>query len=267
MVPTEVMRVTAALAWWNEQPEDLDACVRAMANIADRVVALDGAYARYPGATAQSHDDQVWAIRDAADDVGLQSLIHQRSLLWPGQVAKRAALLSLAARNADWVVVVDADHIIHADRDIARARLAALDAEGALAIEVAVHTPTNPDRSVEASSPGQWHRAHAGSTVSYPLLYRALPGLTVEQRHWWVAAEGLWLWGGDGTRPLAAHHTMAAEDYLVEHRTLFRTKEQIRASRAFLNDRQDVVMPLTGQEDDRPQLPRPVFDYVRRPAF
>jgi len=266
MAPDEV-RVTAALAWWNEAPEDLDACVRAMANIADRVVAMDGAYARYPGATPKSPEEQVSAIRDAADVAGLQSIIHQRSRLWPGQVAKRAALLSLAAADSDWVVVVDADHIIHADRDIAREQLALLDADGALAIEVSVHTPANPTRSTEASSPGQWHRAHAGSTVSYPLLYRALPGLTVEQRHWWVAADGLWLWGGDGSRPLASHHSMPPEVYLVEHRTLFRTEEQIRASRAFLNDRQDIVMPLTGQEDDRPDLPRPVFDFTRRPAY
>ena len=42
------MIVTAALCWWNELPEDLDRCIRAAALIADRVVALDGAYRRYP---------------------------------------------------------------------------------------------------------------------------------------------------------------------------------------------------------------------------
>jgi hypothetical protein len=41
---------------------------------------------------------------------------------------------------------------------------------------------------------------------------------------------------------------------------MMRTAEQIRLSRAFLNDRQKVV-EWTGQEDDRPDLPRPVYDY------
>ena len=50
------MIVTAALCWWNELPEDLERCVRGVANVADRVVALDGAYRRYPTGTARSSE-------------------------------------------------------------------------------------------------------------------------------------------------------------------------------------------------------------------
>src|SRR5207247_1053795 len=57
-VPKAIVNVTAALCWWNEKPEDLARCVRGVANIADRIVALDGAYVRYPGATVRSDEKQ-----------------------------------------------------------------------------------------------------------------------------------------------------------------------------------------------------------------
>ena len=37
------MIVTAALIWYDERSEDLERCVRGMATIADRVIAVDGA--------------------------------------------------------------------------------------------------------------------------------------------------------------------------------------------------------------------------------
>ena len=43
-----------------------------------------------------------------------------------------------------------------------------------------------------------------------------------------------------------------------------RTKEQILASRAFLNDRADLVK-ITGQEDHQPGMPEPKFDYRHIP--
>jgi hypothetical protein len=46
----------------------------------------------------------------------------------------------------------------------------------------------------------------------------------------------------------------------VEHRCLLRDDEHIRANRAFCNDRVKVVA-MTGQEDDQPGLPPPIFDY------
>jgi hypothetical protein len=48
------MIVTGILAWWDEPPELLDACIRGLGDIADRIVAVDGAYRRYPAATITS---------------------------------------------------------------------------------------------------------------------------------------------------------------------------------------------------------------------
>ena len=59
------MIVTAALCWYNEPPDELAACVRATATVADRIVAVDGAYRRYPGAKPMSSPAQVKAIQMA----------------------------------------------------------------------------------------------------------------------------------------------------------------------------------------------------------
>src|SRR5512134_3918183 len=100
------MIVTAALAWWDERPEDLVDCVKGMANVADRVIALDGAYRRYPAATITSPADQAEAIASTAADVGLDCLILTPDRLWAGQLEKRTYLVQAAAVQSDWIVVV-----------------------------------------------------------------------------------------------------------------------------------------------------------------
>jgi len=256
--------VTGALCWWNELPEDLDRCVRGLASIADRVVALDGAYARYPTATPRSSEAECDAIRKAASDMGMDCMILQPDHLWAGQVQKRSALLSLASIGTDWIATVDADHIITTGTE---ARRYLERATGVDVISVPFWTPPNPDRTPSERSAGLWHEQQAGYTFDIPQLYRALPGLRVEKRHWWYSAykngQKVWLWGGDGGPALPIVRMPA--DYLVEHRCLYRTPEQIRVSRGFLNDREKVV-DLTGQEDDQPGLFAPQWDYERMPA-
>jgi hypothetical protein len=70
----------------------------------------------------------------------------------------------------------------------------------------------------------------------------------------------VWMWGGDSSYPVNQQHQRLRKGYEIEHRTMFRTEEQIRLSRAFLNDRA-IVVEKTGQEDDQPTLPRPDYDY------
>ena len=52
--------------------------------------------------------------------------------------------------------------------------------------------------------------------------------------------------------------------YEVEHRCLLRDERHVLANRAFCNDRK-VVVEMTGQEDDQPGLPAPVYDYETMP--
>ncbi len=262
------MRVTGALPWWGERPEDLAACIHGLGNVVDRVVALDGAYVRYPKATARSSKAQVDAIIKAAADVDIECLVLQPNKLWAGQVEKRCHLLAAACVQSDWVVTVDADHIISTDRDRARHNIARLGRAGADVIAVPYYTPLNPNRSVKDSSPGKWHEEQAGQRVLVPHIYRALPGMRIEKRHWWYSAvkdgERVWLWSSDEESYPYVRQFNITIPYEVEHRALMRTPEQIRLSRAFLNDR-EMIMAKTGQEDDVPGLPAPKFDYESIP--
>jgi hypothetical protein len=233
-----------------------------MATIADRLVAVDGAYARYPGATKGSPIDQVEAIAEAANEVGIEVVGVFPDRLWAGQVEKRSYALQKAAEDSDWIAVVDADWIISGNRKKARAELAGYGADIDV-VSVPFYTP--PGNGQVASG---WHNRVQDSQVWLPHIFRALPEITVERYHWYIGARKgkhlIWLWGppGEGRAVLPPHQLEAP--YLIEHMTLHRTEEQVLASRAFLNDRV-MVVGMTDQEDDLPELPRPVFDYETIP--
>lgn len=255
------MKVTAALAWWNESPRDLVACINGIANIADRLVTVDGAYARYPGATVRSPGVQVAAITRAAKACGLELLTIAPDRLWAGQVEKRTRLLQEAAKGSDWIVVVDADHIVHTDRDAARRALEQVP-EDVLGVAVTFWTPIPEDKTLAEVAATNWHVGVAGRRIVQNQIIRAIPDLHVVDKHWIYQGtyKGQPVEVKYGGPPL---YVLPVE-YEVEHRTLFRSEEQMRASRAFLNDRMKVV-EMTGQEDDREDLPRPEFDYETIP--
>ena len=254
------MKVTAALCWFDERPSDLEACVTGIANIADRVVAVDGAYRRFPGGEPSSPPSQAKTIRRVATDLGMECLISTPDRLWAGQLEKRTFLYQTAALGSDWVVVVDADHIIHADREAVRAELEALTAD---VVTAPYHVPLNPDRSTAEGSATDWHVRGSGKADLHRLLFRAFADLRVENFHWWVSGlkngERVWVLREDSF-PDALPAVRLQAPYEVEHRYLFRDRERVLAGRAFCNDRY-VVTGLTGQEDDVPGLPEPVFDY------
>jgi hypothetical protein len=260
--------VCAALCWWHERPEDLHRCVSALSGIADRIVALDGSYRRYPGATVRSPEAECDAIREAAAGAGMGCLILQPDRLWAGQVEKRSHLLAAAcADGTDWIVNVDADHVVHGDREAARRWL---DGTSADVVAVRFLTPVNEALPPSGRSPGLWHEDQGRNVYAIPHFYRSLPEMRVERKHWWYSAvkggERVWVWGGEG---VPGRETLPVVeipvDYHVEHLCQFRTPEQVLASRAFLNDRERVV-DMTGQEDDLPGLPEPVWDYERMPV-
>ena len=263
------MRITAALAWWDELPEDLDRCIRSLGNIADKVVAVDGAYRRYPGATITSPQDQVVAIREAATAVGIECEVIQIDRLWAGQVEKRAHLLNVASIGSDWIAVVDTDHIINTNRELARDEISHMGTDVDV-ISVTFFTPANDERDISESSATGWHQSMNGTRINLSHLFRALPGLTVERFHWWYAATK------DGQR-VGLRYGMKADDghpileaqmlktpYEITHLCLTRDEKHILANRAFCNDR-IMVVDRTQQEDDVPGLPDPVFDYVTIP--
>lgn len=255
------MIVTAMLAWWNENPADLARCVRSMAISCDRVVAVDGAYRRYPGATIKSPPEQAEAIRAAAAEVGLEAVIHVPKRLWAGQVEKRDFLIRLASQDSDWVAGVDADFLILGDRGRVRRDLAKYGSDVDV-VRVVLETPVG--RGEYAS---KWHR-RIEDWYSYEFhhFFRVLPEMGFERTHWQIKAvkdgEPVWMLGvpDDTRRMLPSVLLRSYRHYKIQHLTLHRNHKQMMASRAYLNDREWVVQE-TGQEDDRPDLPRPQWDY------
>ena len=245
--------------WWNERPADLETYVRGMGNVADRLLAVDGAYRRYPNATITSPSEQAETIRRTAAEVGLECEIYEPSELWAGQVEKRSFTLERASHDSDWIAVADADWVIQTKRKFAREAIQKVKSTIDV-LSVPIYTP----RSTMPVATG-WHRRMAGTRQIIPHLFRSLPGMRVEKKHWHYSAikngRRVWMWNAAKATgyPVLQPHRLPVR-YLIEHRTLHRTEEQILASRAFVNDR-ELVVAETGQEDDLPSLWRPVFDY------
>jgi hypothetical protein len=265
------MRITAALSWWNEKPEDLIKCIKGMTTIADSVVAVDGSYRRWPNGTPKSSDEEVTAITDACKEYGLECLILQPNRLWKGEIEKRSYLMSVATCNSDWVAVFDTDHIVLGNREEVRKELESY-SNDVCRVSVLLDTPVNPDKKTEEASVTNWHlRCAENEAYQCAAIFRSLPGFRVERFHWWYSAikdnQRMWIPYGGTTGnttypeiesvPLAAH-------YKITHTSLFRTEKQILSARAYYNDRVKVV-EWTGQEEDVPGLPDPVWDYETLP--
>lgn len=242
------MTVTAMLAWWNEPVELLDACVRSLARIADRVVAVDGGYERWPGATRTSPPDQAAAITTAGKAAGVKVEIYEPEGLWPGQVAKRDYMLRAAAQRSSWVFPVDADWILHGPREAIRHEL---EETRFNVVDVAFYTTPNYTRPLEQTAATEWHEGLVGETIRIPILFRALPGMRVERFHWWYSAllndKRVGLWGCEGVYPSVPSMPLKAP-MLVEHRCLHRPRAKVLQNRRFCTDRVELVA-ATGQED------------------
>jgi hypothetical protein len=179
------MNVTACVVWFNEEPDTLVRCVTSLSGVADRVVALDGAWRHFPHEFVSSPRDQHDAIRAAAAAAGgFRSVtVMPARKAWRSQVAKRAAVLELArVVGSDWLLVIDADeHVESCDREGLRARLAETPRD---VCEVGFRTY---GEGVKSTRPVQIRR-----------FYRASTGVTVDVAHnGYRTADGRWL-HGDG---------------------------------------------------------------------
>lgn len=172
------------LAWWDEPPEELTACVRSLTVICDSLIAVDGAYQMTPGATAASPPEQAAAIQEAAADVGLKARVITPEKVWTGQVEKRDLMLHEAAKDADWVVAVDADHRHIGKRKQVREELYAV-RDSADSIRHPFHTPMPANTlDLERLSPHPWHTKLAGLTIEHSLILRVLDEMRLERDHW-----------------------------------------------------------------------------------
>lgn len=174
------MRVTALLSWYDENPAWLAECVAALSKVSDHVIAVDGAYSHFPGALRQpaSSAEQVDAIVHTAAGVGIGCTIHQPRQTWwgekwGGEVAKRDWMMKAAmliAEPGDWLFRVDADEFV-------------------------TEAPYNFRQTLEDTDKNVaevmlWERDSDLPGGEHPLrcLFRAIPGIRIEQAHFMVTA-------------------------------------------------------------------------------
>lgn len=188
------MKVVALLAWYEEDPRWLAEMVASLPKAGvDHLVALDGAYAMFPGATAQSHPSQAAVLRSACERHNIGCTIHQPETVFHGnEVEKRSLLFQLAEEvttEDDWYFVMDADELIAEVPDDFRQRLAMTARDVA---EVTFQEPSNAEVG-NAHNYSKWRRKNR---FEIRVLFRAIRGLRVKGNHWtYMAPDGRRLWG------------------------------------------------------------------------
>lgn len=203
------VRIIAVLSWYDEPVEWLRECVASAARFCDHLIAVDGPYAAFPGASEMpsSPPDQVDAVREAWPGCTVRT----RSVPWDGEVAKRDYMFRLAvAESADWVFRIDADEIVTDVPGDLRERLA--------------RTPLHVAESsfMYEAVPG-WPLA----LTRLRCLFRAIPGIGVSGAHSRVVAEvdgkTVMLAGPDLT---ACEEAEPLDDLRVLHRSHQRSLER-----------------------------------------
>lgn len=189
-------RITALLSWYDEPADTLERAIRSASEIVTSLVAVDGAYASFPGGEATSDDEQRDVIQQTARDCGLDLLLYQPSEPWAGgEIEKRDRMFRMGdATRADWFVILDADFVFeYPYRTGAGAvfdDLAVAKKRGFEVCKVGI-----VDYLVDDDGTGERKR-----TVSeIPLFYRAagLPPLHISGTHYHTTREGYdtHLWG------------------------------------------------------------------------
>lgn len=112
------MKVVGLLCWYDEPAAWLAECVASAAKICDHLIAVDGAYARFPGALSnpRSGSEQADVITHTAAGAGIGVTVHARTEPWWGnEVEKRDWMFRLAeimTTDQDWLFVIDADEVV-----------------------------------------------------------------------------------------------------------------------------------------------------------
>lgn len=112
-------KLTAMLAWYAENPDWLIDTVIDLSKIGvSQIVAVDGAYALFPGGGARSSADQGRSLRAATDLYNMALILVEPNEVWSGnEVQKRQFMLDIAVAASDpgdWLVAWDADFVLEA---------------------------------------------------------------------------------------------------------------------------------------------------------
>lgn len=237
-------KVCALLSWYDESPLWLAATVGSLAGVADHLVAVDGAYALFPGGEPRSPVEQHEAIIEAAAAARIGLTLHVPIERWAGnEVEKRNATVELARQVADedwWLLVIDADMVVTRAHGIRQA-LAAVAEDVAAYQLVSRDDPHRSETVARYARESVWQK-----TGRQPLrgLYRALPHLRYDEAHYIVRADEpgeppVYLWGREDLHELAPAADVQLE-LRVEHRSLWRDRERAEQARGYYRVRDEL---------------------------
>lgn len=225
------------LAWYDERPDMLRDTIASLPILGvDHLVAVDGAYAAFPGGKAFSARTQRNVVMSAAQDAGIGCTVHIPTETWQeNEPGKRRFLFQLGETVTgpdDWYFVVDADEVVlrapedlkavlsETDRDVAQCVL--LDADAGNTVYGLVGE--DDDENMPMVLEGRF-------TNHLPMLFRAIRGLSVAWAHnQYVTPDGRWLWAGTlEERPEVA---LRLPGVVVDHR-FCRSHERRTAATAY----------------------------------
>lgn len=220
------MKLIAIISWYDEPAEWLAACVASLCKAGvQHVVAVDGAYAAYPGAILhpRSGAEQYAAIQETCQAMQVGATIYQPLEAWYGnEVEKRSygfRLAEMVAEEDDWYWVMDADQVVTMSDGLVEEL---------------------EDTTYDVAETWLWERNGIGDPTRASLrnLFRAIPGLEVVGNHYtYRTPDGRFLWGDGGPGRLEPSVITRTE---IEHRTWLRPKARRQRQETYYRRRDSI---------------------------
>lgn len=240
------MKIIGILSYFDESPSWLGTVVAGLGQFCDTIVALDGAYALYPGARPRSLPDQAEAIVHTAEAVDLECIMYQpRDVFWGNEIEKRNLSLKLAGAVAeserDWVVVFDADmHLMKVNPEAVRWDLANTTLDVATMTTLQGKDMLDGDMADLAQIVDIEHEWTGRSR----LVYRYSTSLQYGPAHWAVSREKgrgkrrkrVWLWGYEKVEPALDLNA----NLVTYHRSTERTVLRRQSAKAYYDTRDEM---------------------------
>ena len=185
------MKIIGLLSWYDEAPQWLSTAITGFARVCDQIVAVDGAFALYPGARPTSHPLQAEAVLSTAESAGVALTLHRpNALFWGNEVEKRNLTVKLAsavAAEGDWLIVFDADcHVFKCDPEVVRWELENTKADIGTYTYLEVEDFFSDPEMARIVKSDDYSTEHTHPTKD---VYRWHPSLLYGPQHWTVSRE------------------------------------------------------------------------------
>lgn len=226
------MRIIALLNWYEEPTAWLAETVASVAKVCDHLIAVDGAYALFPGSLRKpsSGPEQIETIHRIGAGAGMGVTVHvPREPWWGNEIEKRDFMFRLGeqiASEGDWYLIIDADEVITSEPADLSARLEASPHDAA---ELTLWEREGQAQVAELVDVSSDYRS--------PLrrLFRVQPGLHIEQAHYVVTVGDRVLCGNTTVHDIEAAESIP--ELMLEHRRSHRTRGRLRLKDEYGNKR------------------------------